>query len=529
MKIAELGRCAMRAVATAGLLTSVGCNESTTSGLTPAAGPATNVRFAGPGRKDTPWQRMPDDELRNKVTEAKGRVFIGFKRPTALGGVDEHGRVLVDEETVRGAKDELRAAGIEIDYEFKDMPTVVARVNGNRVGWLRNNPRIDYVEPLFPGKRSSQTTPWNVQRIGAPTVWSSTTGDGAKLLIIDSGIETSHPDLAASVVQTCMPYPDTGEDTYGHGTAMAGIVAATNNTAQIVGVAHGVALWMSKDGDEFPDPAYTACSIQFGRTNNVHVMSLSTAYSSSYTAITDQINSANSSGIIVVAAAGNEGGCCVMFPANLAAVIAVSATDTNNVRSSFTSTGAKVEVVAPGATITNNRGIQTACLGGTSCTTFDGAVMQGTSIATPHVAAAAALLKAYNSGWSNVEIRRRLRVTATDLGTTGHDNLYGYGLVNVAAALSAAAAAPPTVSIDGPSAVRPNEYCGWTSSVSGGVPPYTYDWRVNDLHKASTSYLDYQNTGSNFVTSLTVRGADEGETTQYLSVSVSGGAPLCVS
>lgn len=415
---------------------------------------------------------MTDAQLGANVAEAGGRVFIGFKDAHAVAGVEEFGLVLASASAVAAAKAQLRGLGVGIDFEFIDMPTVVARMPAGLVGQLRQNPLIEYIEPIFPGVRLVQTTPWNVQRVNAPAAWASySTGSGAKLLIIDSGIENTHPDLAPAVIQSCESPPTDGRDTYGHGTLVTGVAAAANNDIQIVGVAYGVALWTSKDGDRNPDPAFTACGVQFGRINGVHAINISTGYANAYTALTDQINAAyNQNGIVVVVAAGNTSGGAVTYPASLGSAIAVSATDTNNNFASFSAAGSKVEVAAPGTTVTYTRGITTTCLGGITCPA------EGTSLAAPHVAAAAALLKAYNPSWSNAEIRRRLGAGATDLGPAGRDAQFGYGLLNIAGAITAPPVPPPTtVKIVGPSSVRANAQCFW-QAIASGTPPFTYNW-----------------------------------------------------
>jgi subtilisin family serine protease len=240
----------------------------------------------------------------------------------------------------------------------------------------------------------------------------------------------------------------------------------------------------------------------------------------SYTALTDQINAAYyQNKIIMVAAAGNGFGAPVLWPARLDAVIAVSATDFNNSLASFSNTGLEVELTAPG------EGIVTTCLGGGVCS------VDGTSFAAPHVAAAAALLRGYNSRWSNVEVRRRLAVGATDLGAAGRDTHFGYGLLNTLASVTAPAAIAPAAGILGPSSVKPNVTCMWSATASGGVPPYTYKWLVNYGHVGNGQYLSYQNSGaqSSLLIELTVTGADFGQKSVSTTVCVNSGAPVCAN
>jgi subtilisin len=426
-------------------------------------------------RWDSPWWRMSDAELTQKVQEAGGQVFIGFKEPGARGGVDDQGRVLVSGATVASGKAQLRARGIEIEMEFEDMPMVVARIPAALVTALRATPHVDYVEPVTLGERLQQQTTWNVQRVEAPQAWALTNGrgQGQKVLIIDSGVSTSHPDLSPAVVQACDG--SNGLDTYGHGTQVAGIVAAVDNTVGIIGVAPSVQLWSSKDGNSVPNAAYTACGVQFGRTNGTFAINISSSLTPT-TALTDQIKAAyHQNGLIVVAAAGNNNGGAVTYPANMAEVIAVTATDINNVRGSFAAIGSALELSAPGVSVT------TTCLGSNPY-----CPVSGTSFAAPHVAAAAAILKAHEPSWTNAQIRQRLKDHALYLGAWNH---YGAGLLRIH---TAATAPPPLqVSISGPNSWSTGSNLSWTASASGGNGTYSYQWSERIDHQDGWS-CDYQ-------------------------------------
>lgn len=502
-----------------------GCSDfiPTRPDAVPVRSPGAQQR-QGPSRTDTPWRRMSDAELSAKIAEANGKVFIGFKDPTAAAGVEEFGRVIASPASVAAGKAHVRALGIQITHEYILVPAVVAVMPASLLPQLRANHLVEYVEPIFPGVRHSQTTTWNVQRVRAPEAWTSSTGSGAKLLIIDSGIDDDHPDLAPAVIQTCMPFPDNGVDIDGHGTAVAGVAAAVNNSIQIIGVAHGVSLWSSKDGNTVPSPDRTACGVQFGRVNGVHAINISTGYSNSHTALTDQINGAYyQDNIVVVVSAGNTGGGAVTYPATLDAAIAVSATDTNNAFGSFSSQGTKVEITAPGTTVTNVRGLISTCLGGTSSSNC-GFMVQGTSFSAPHVAAAAAVLKTYNSSWTAAEIRGRLTTTATDLGPAGRDNQFGYGLLNVFAAIGAPPPPAPTVTISGPTTVKPNDTCLWQASVTGS-PPFSYYWTKDGgfIGSASEVTTSFGQSGT-----LSVQVWDAyGTASDSKSITVSASARSC--
>lgn len=513
----------------------VGCSDLPPA---PSANPLPVVSLAeqpvGRSRMDTPWRLMSDTELAGKIAEASGRVFIGFKDPGTAMGVDERGRVRTTGASVALAKEHLLALGIQITFEFVDMPTVVAQMPAALLSQVRHHPLIEYVEPIFPGIRNAQTTPWNVHRVNAPLAWPQSNGSGAKLLIIDSGIESTHPDLAPAVVQSCENPVGNGLDVYGHGTNVAGIAAAVNNNIQIVGVAHGVSLWTSKDGNQNPDPAFTACGVQFGRVNGVHAINISTSYPP-HTGLTDQINAAYyQDNIVVVVAAGNTNSGAVTYPATLDAAIAVSATDNNNNFAVFSAAGTQVEVAAPGTTVTSVTGLTTTCLGGISCNLFSGSRIEGTSFAAPHVAAAAALLKAYNMRWSNAEIRRRLGAGATDLGAAGRDVYFGYGLLNITGSIAAdppPSSPPPAVSIDGPTEIQPGATCTWYAVVSGGTAPYSYQW-TNDGQPVGNDYFytgskGAGSTSSWFTVKLVVTDAAGGSGQHEITVYETAAAQIC--
>jgi hypothetical protein len=440
---------------------------------------------------------MNSVELAAKINEAGGRAFVGFKEITDGRGVDEMGRVLVSEGTVGAAKRAIRAAGVLIEKEFEYIPAVVVRIAPTALEHLGNNPMIEYIEPIFPGRYLSQDTTWNVRRVGAPSAWTHSDGGGGILQIMDSGIDTDHADLDPSYVGACDG--SSGEDVLGHGTAIAGIIAAVSNSDQIIGVSHGVSLWSTRIGETAPDPEYAACAVEFGRTYGADVMSISFEVEA-YTALTDEINAAYyEDDIVVVGAAGNTNGGSVAYPATLGAVIAVSATDSTDAYASFSAIGSKVEISAPGTTVTSSVGLSSTCINGSVCNLIGGLRMEGTSFAAPHVAAAAAILARTNYSWSANEIRRRLGVGAVDKGSSGRDSYYGYGLLSVTGAIDA----PHIVNISGPTMVPTNYSAEFTATPVGGYPPYTYTWRVDGvIQQQSSSSTFYWSTSDSYTVSV---------------------------
>ncbi len=276
--------------------------------------------------------------------------------------------------------------------------------------------------------------PWGVDRIDSEEVWLAgntgeiSLGDGVNVAVLDSGADTDHPDLAGNIAGVYSTVNrDTGnvEDKNGHGTHTAGTIAAVHNTIGVTGVAPDVDLYIVQISrgsrirmiDILEGINWSVGTRDVGNpAPDIQVMSMS--FGGGYSEAEDiALRAAYDSGIVLVASAGNSSGGSVGYPAALSQVIAVSAVDKNDQIASFSSLGTAVELAAPGVSILS--------------TYKDGgyATMSGTSMAAPHVAGVAALVIA--SGVSGPDaVRLRLQTTAQDLGDSGKDNLYGYGLVD---------------------------------------------------------------------------------------------------
>jgi subtilisin family serine protease len=428
-----------------GTLTIVACQQPTDAPLNLHARSAhltrsgTHVGYvpsATPSPRRSPnFTGLSDAQLANAVSDAKGQVFIGIKEAGATDGVDPFGRSLVSAATLAGVKETLQTLGVKFNYEFKTLPAVVATVPPTLVASLRALQNVDYVEPVVTsGGFSAQDTTWNVTQVQAPTAWSYASGTGVILLIMDTGVELTHPDLYVPVAWHCVngTLPDT--DYFGHGTHVAGIAAALNNTVGVIGVAPNVHLWSANILNSTPqiDAGEAACSIDVGNVNGVFAYNMSWYLTAQNTTLNDAIHSAYYTyGSFFAAAAGNSPNDSVTSPANLTEVVAVTAVDSLNAHASFAVTGSKVELSAPGVDVYSTAlpsGSPSYCGGNGSYY----ALCSGTSMASPHVAAAAALLKSYNSSWSNVKIRAMLDSSATNLGTA---STFGWGLLQVYSAI----------------------------------------------------------------------------------------------
>lgn len=281
-----------------------------------------------------------------------------------------------------------------------------------------------------------QTLPWGINRIDAELVWGATTGAGVKVAVVDTGIDLTHPDLAANIkggYNAIYPAKSANDDN-GHGSHVAGTIAALNNAIGVVGVGPQIDLYAVKVLDR-RGSGYLSDIIEgldWAIANGIQVVNMSLGTSSNVLSFHEAVIRAKTAGITLVAASGNSYGGLVGYPAAYPEVIAVSATDSADALASFSSVGPEVDLSAPGKSIYS---------------TYKGsnyATLSGTSMASPHVAGAAAMLLTQtakcdtnlDSVCSPDEVQARLEATATDLGAPGKDSLFGSGLVNVYAAVT---------------------------------------------------------------------------------------------
>ncbi len=338
----------------------------------------------------------------------------------------------------------IRQHGGEIQHNYTLINAVLATMPRVAVEPLSRNSNVAYIHENSRVEIFGQVTPWGVERVEAPEVWPKTKGNSIKIAILDTGV-SFHEDLQIYGGYDFVNDDDDPSDDHGHGTHVAGIAAAIDNTIGVVGVAPEVHLYAVKmlDSDGSGTVGWAVKGIEWAINNQMHIVSMSWGSSTNHPALRNAVNSAYRQGLLLVAAAGNSGesngeGDNVEYPARYDAVIAVAATDRYNERAYWSSTGPTVELAAPGVSIYS---------------TWKGnsyATASGTSMACPHVSGVAALIWHKDSSLTNKEVRSTLQNTATDLGDEGRDNLYGYGLVNASAAISAISPEVITVNIVNP-------------------------------------------------------------------------------
>jgi len=337
---------------------------------------------------------------------------------------------------------------------------------------LAADPAIRYAEPDYalcladtPAQTPSDprfTEQWALQKIAAPRAWDVTSGsDAIVIAIVDTGIDTTHPDLVDKLTDPATWY-DYGNDdadprdTSGHGTHVAGIAAAaTNNAVGIAGIGGQTKLMPVKvfaDDWGYTSTSHIVRGMLHAVDHGAHIINLSLGGSSLSRIQQEAVNYAYHSNVMVVAAAGNSDSSDENYPAALEHVIAVASTTQDDKKSSFSSYGDWVDVSAPGSgilstypTYDNGGGIT------------DYATLSGTSMAAPHVAGLLALMKGAQPEWSMAQLETRLLSTVDNINSQNPDyaGKLGTGRINAYTAVRGASAPTPTNTPTGPGSPLP--------------------------------------------------------------------------
>ena len=336
------------------------------------------------------------------------------------------GRHIVGTMSAQVAANAVRAEADSVHrvLDFGSIGKAVAgRFSDQALNALTTRNNVRYVEADGTMHATAQTLPWGVDRVDAELVYAQgKTGEGADITIIDTGIDEDHLDLAANLGagESFVDYTNSWDDDEGHGTHCAGIAGAIDNTQGVVGVAPGATLHAAKvlDSDGFGSFSDIAASIEWTADQGYDIGNMSLGGPSSQT-VEDACLYAHNRAVLLVAAAGNDYGRPVDYPAAYSTVIAVSSIDSDDSLSNFSNVGPEIELAAPGGNIYS---------------TIPGSygTKSGTSMACPHVSGAGGQLMAL--GFSSGDTRQRLRARAEDIGLT--ENEQGYGLLDVEAAVA---------------------------------------------------------------------------------------------
>lgn len=324
---------------------------------------------------------------------------------------------------------------------------------------LTNSGLFTYVEPDFVAHTGATSvipndpdypSQWHLTSINAPTAWGITTGGATvTIAVVDSGVDSTHPDLTSKLVAGWNFVNGTSNtaDDYGHGTAVAGAAAAaTDNGTGVAGVAWNTKIMPLVVLDSTGSASYSniASAIQYAADHGARIINVSLGGSSASSTLQNAVNYAWNKGSIVFAAAMNNSSSTPYYPAACTYVISVSATEPAGTLASFSNYGSSIDLAAPGDNIL------TTMQGGGYGSWY------GTSFSSPIASAVGALVLSVQPGLSASALVTLLENNADALGGyTGWNEYFGYGQVDAYKAVLAAGTVvtdttPPSVSITSP-------------------------------------------------------------------------------
>ena len=388
--------------------------------------------------------------------------------------------------------------------------------------------------------------------IDAPEAWAVSTGSPSVVVaVIDTGVDYNHPDLASRfaggynfVAGNFDPLDDHGHGTHVAGTIAAGLENMTGNPATaegVVGVAPEARILAYKvcAGDGTCSDSAVIAAIGRAVADGARVINMSLGASDYSQALADAVQAAWAAGVVIVAGAGNDGTMAPFYPAALNNVVAVGAFDENHLRASFSNYGSWVDIAAPGSNILSTYPLSKCEDLGVPGETGCYAWLSGTSMATPHVAGAAALLWARGDVTSNAQVVDLLLRTADASGvsSTRLDSWTEHGGLNLHDAMSdGAAAGRPVANAGADQTVKDLDGDGVEAVSLDGTASHddngtivTYQWREDAVVLGASAQLTVPlGVGAHTLT-LEVTDNDGLIGTDRVTVTVAPGAMVAIA
>ncbi len=380
------------------------------------------------------------------------------------------------------------------------------------------------------------TYQWHMTIIDMENAWEQSTGSGAVVAIIDTGVKQSLEDLAGTNFVPGWDFVNNDSDPTddeGHGSHVAGTIAqTTNNETGVAGIAYNSTIMPVKVLDKRGSGSFDdiAEGIYWATDNGADIINMSLGGASDLEILEDAVNYAWNNGVVVVCAAGNDGVSSAFYPAAYTNSISVSATTSLDTLASYSNYGITIDISAPGGDSGDNNGdgYDDMILQNTFSRTDEGYYFYaGTSMASPHVAGVAALVKSKNGALSNAQIRNILETTADDIGASGWDNLFGYGRLNAYNAVMAAGGStpvnsPPNAGFTFTTLDLTATFTDTSSDSDGTIASWSWNFGDSSTSSAQDPVHPYATDGT-YNVSLTVTD-NEGATDSFNSdVTVSTG------
>ena len=386
-----------------------------TAGASSAAGGVSAASGAPAGGEALPRRGPPEFErvllkARPGVSEDRVQRLIQENKGRAVGRIDAIG-VHVIEVPAHAAEAVVRAMNRRIEIEFAEVDE-----------WLEPEEAL----PNDPRYKDA----WHLPKIDTPLAWTMAKGDGVVVAVLDTGVQTSHPDYVGKLVpgwNTVTSKSNDVNDVHGHGTRVSGSIgAATDNAEGIAAVGWNARLMPIRITDDNGNGSRVsdfANGLVWAADNGAHVASIS-YIAWPYSSVQSAARYLRGKGGLVFSSAGNGG--TDLGHAATPDIIVVAATSSSDSRASWSNFGKYIDIAAPGVSILTTNLWSGYTTG------------SGTSHAAPVAAAVAALVMSANPELAPAQIEQILFESAEDLGAAGWDPLFGWGRVNAGRAVSMA-------------------------------------------------------------------------------------------
>lgn len=403
----------------------------------------------------------------------------------------------------------LSSAGASVIKRIPQIGVSIVRLSLNaneeaKLAILKSRPEVEFaeldelLEPASIPNDPKYPQQWHLPKINAPAAWDITTGSASIVIaILDTGVDSTHPDLAANIVSGWNVFDNNSNtaDVNSHGTSVAGTAAAIGNN----GSGCASPTWNCRIMPirvSYPSGCASFSTIANGlvwaQNHGARVANISYNVSGSNAVRTAAQNFQSAGGVVIVAA-GNDA--MVSSLLDNPYVVTVSATDLNDAVCSWSNTGTNIDLAAPGSNI------QTTIAGGGYSNG------SGTSCSAPLVAGVAALMLSVKPSLSGAQIQQILKLSADDRGAAGWDPKFGWGRLNAAAAVEMALSesplppppppqgdtTPPTVAITSPaSGVPVSGQVSIKVSASDNVGVAKVQFYIDGVLKSTDTSLPYE-------------------------------------
>jgi len=436
----------------------------------------------GAGKNSQPGSRFPLEGSADDST-----VIVKYKSSTSISRINK-----VQDQTKTKTKKEISK------IDARELQVSTGESIGAIVEKLEEYPEVEYAEPnhiasaLMSPNDPLYSTQWSLPKMSAPAAWDLAQGGYGPIAVVDTGVLSTHPDLAGEVISgyDFVNSDNDPTDDHGHGTHVSGIIAAlTNNSIGVSSIGYKGTIMPVKVLNSSGSGSYAnvASGIIYAVDNGAKVINLSLGGTSSSITLQNAVNYANSKGAYVVAAAGNSATDAPLYPASCEGAIAISATDSSDNLASFSNYGGSIFSSAPGVNI-NSTYLSNSYR-----------YMSGTSMATPQFSGLLELATAYaNSENVNIPKMKMLDLIKTSsdkvgpysYDTNGWNQYFGYGRINSEKLINEITPAPaPTPSPSPSPSITPPP-----SPVSSATPAPPKSRKFNVVLNGTISHISSDKT-----------------------------------